>query len=39
VLDRLQMLRRDQPPPAIHITESPMTEVFQRALKEAQATR
>jgi ABC-2 type transport system ATP-binding protein len=39
VLDRLQTLRRDQPPPAIHITESPMTEVFQRALREAQATR
>jgi ABC-2 type transport system ATP-binding protein len=32
VLDRLQSIRRGDPPADVHITETPMTEVFRRAL-------
>ena len=39
VLDRLQALRRDDLPAAVHITEAPMTEVFRRALARAQEAR
>jgi ABC-2 type transport system ATP-binding protein len=34
VLDRLQSIRRDDAPAQVHITETPMTEVFRRALAQ-----
>jgi ABC-2 type transport system ATP-binding protein len=39
VLHRLDTLRHAEPGAAVHITETPMTEVFRRALAQAQVAR